>query len=72
MVCSYGPDQSTSDTKINGNCLPDNSRTAHFIKCGNYFPGRINSKNIMGIPRISYEISCWKRWKKNDNNLIVN
>ena len=28
--------------------LSDNSRTARFMKCGNYLPSRINSKNING------------------------
>jgi hypothetical protein len=68
----YDPYQSTSDTKISGKCLLDNSRTAHFIKCGNYFPVRINSKSQIVVLRALNNIPAGKRLVKNDSNLIVN
>jgi hypothetical protein len=72
MVCVCDPYQSTSDTKVSGKCLLDNSRTAHFIKCGNYFPDRINSKNQIVVLRASEQYPGWKRLVKNDSNLIIN
>ena len=48
MVCGCRPHQSTSNTKIKDSSLLDKSRTARFVKYGNYISSRKNSKYKIG------------------------
>jgi len=44
MVCGCESIDQLPAVKISGAVLSDKSRTARFVKCGNYFSSRKNSK----------------------------
>jgi hypothetical protein len=44
MVCDAGPVSINFCIKVNTPFVLNKSRTAHFVKCGNYLSSRKNSK----------------------------